>query len=118
MVPRSAALLAVLASALLAAGCSDSSSLSGSTVKSTAISEATWHDGPWPFAVPSGVLACTQPPFPGAVTFKAAGPAYAVNNTAGDAGYRAIDPIRKRTAGGSPVSLRKMIDTGIALCPS
>ena len=81
------------------------------------MSRATWHDGPWPFTVSRGILGCTQPPFPGAVTFNVGGTVYAVNGTAEDAGHQNIDPIWNPAGGGLRVDIGRMIDKGLSLCP-
>lgn len=81
------------------------------------MSQATWHDGPWPFTVSQGILGCTQPPFPGAVTFNVEGTVYAVNGTAEDLGYKDIDPIWKKAPEGLRVDISGMIDKGLTLCP-
>jgi hypothetical protein len=45
-----------------------------------AISQATWHDGPWPFTVPEGTLQCYLED--SMVTFVVDGVEYGLNDTA------------------------------------
>jgi hypothetical protein len=118
-----ASLIAVAAASVLA-GCSDGSStstdLSGIKGSSIAVTKKTWHDGKWPFTVDHGILGCTQPPFPGAVTFNVDGTLYAINGTAEDAHMgRNVNPIWKKVphSGGLRVDIGGMIDKGLALCP-
>jgi hypothetical protein len=92
---------------------------SGIKGSSITVSKAKWHDGPWPFTVPRGILGCTQPPFPGAVTFNVDGTLYAINGTAEDAHMgRNVNPIWKKAPYGLRVDIGGMIDKGLALCPS
>jgi len=113
--------LAVLAGVVLgAAGCgaSSTSDLDGTMGSSITVSKATWHDGPWPFTVSSGVLGCTQPPFPGAVTFNVNGTLYAINGTAQDAHIgRSFNSIWRNAPGGLRVDVGGAIDKGLNLCP-
>jgi hypothetical protein len=105
--------------AIMLAACGGSSDNgSGGATHSIDVSAATWHVGEWPFTVSSGTLSCTQPPFPGAVTFSTGGGEYAVNGTALDSGFADIKPIWKRAGGGLRVDIGDMIDRGLALCPN
>jgi hypothetical protein len=65
----------------------------------------------------SGTLGCTQPPFPGAVTFNVNGTTYGLNGTAQDSGFPAVNPIWKKAPGGLRVDIGGMIDKGLSLCP-
>jgi hypothetical protein len=69
--------------------------------------------------VSQGILGCTQPPFPGAVTFNVDGTLYAINGTAEDAHMGGnVGPIWKKAPGGLRVDIGGMIDKGLTLCPS
>jgi hypothetical protein len=119
--PCALLVVSVIAAAALA-GCGSGSGstpdLSGIKGSSIEVSKATWHDGPWPFKVPRGILGCTQPPFPGAVTFNVNGTLYAINGTAEDAHVgRDVMPIWKKAPGGLRVDIGGMIDKGLNLCP-
>jgi hypothetical protein len=67
--------------------------------------------------VPQGILGCTQPPFPGAVTFNVNGKVYGVNGSARDSGYPNVTPVWKAPPGGLPVDIGAVIDKGLSLCP-
>lgn len=111
--------------ALMLAGCASVSGsggdLSGTKGSSIAVSKATWHNGPWPFTVSHGILGCTQPPFPGEVTFNVDGTVYGINGTALDNGYKDVKPIWKKVhhplIPGMRVDIGGMIDKGLGLCP-
>jgi hypothetical protein len=92
-------------------------SLSGTKGKSIEVSSKTWHEGEWPFTVPSGILGCTQPPFPGEVTFNVDGTVYGLNGTALDSGYKGVEQIwRPEPGDGLKVSVGGMIERGLKLC--
>lgn len=108
-----------------AAGCSSgegSSSLNGTKGKSIEVSEATWHEGKWPFTVSHGILGCHVPPFPGAVTFNVEGTTYAVNgdaeNVAQEEHYDNINPIwlKEGDREGERADIGAMIERGLTLC--
>jgi Protein of unknown function (DUF2511) len=85
--------------------------------KGIEVSSKTWHEGEWPFTVPSGILGCTQPPFPGEVTFNVDGTVYGLNGTALDSGYKGVEPIwRPDPSDGLKVSVGRMIERGLKLC--
>jgi hypothetical protein len=119
--------LTVIAAAsvcVVATGCSSSgegsSNLNGTKGKSIEVSEATWHEGKWPFTVSHGILGCHVPPFPGAVTFNVEGTTYAVNgdaeNVAQGEHYENINPIWRSAGGELKVDIDGMIERGLKLC--
>jgi hypothetical protein len=84
------------------------------------ISEATWTEGEWPFAVSEGVLMCTNAgSLPWQVTFTANGVTYAANVTALLAHQYADMTVIMRdspTIPGTKINLRPVIQRGLALC--
>lgn len=87
---------------------------SSSTGRSAEVTAQTLT--PWPFTVDTGELSCEDD----AVTFTAAGVRYALNGTAKDRGYAAVDGIWADDPSdpGLPlkVSLQSAIDRGLSLC--
>ncbi|MDT5334534.1 MAG: hypothetical protein QOD90_39 [Mycobacterium sp.] len=75
---------AVMIGAMAAAGCGSDSSATAPPPIVTAVSEATWSDGPWPLIVSEGVLRCR---YSYQVTFTANGQEYALNRKAVQSGH-------------------------------
>lgn len=79
--------------AIAAAGCGSESLAAAPPPIETAVSEATWTDGPWPLTVTEGVLRCR---YSYQVTFTANGQEYALNRNAAESGnYANIEAISR-----------------------
>lgn len=104
----------------LIAGCSSGNeageNASGTKGKSIEVTQATWHDGAWPFTVSHGILGCTESPSPGEVTFNVEGTVYGINGTALDQGLPEVDPVWLSAGGGLKVDIGGMIERGLKLC--
>lgn len=125
--------LVIVVSAIASSGGSNSSNgRAGSGHRSTSrhhrprgsvfISRRTFR-GTWPFTVPSGVVACIQPPILGAIIFTAQPSthprAYGINGTALDDGYPDAKPIWRKVSHGVPgqrVYIGDVIDRGLKAC--
>jgi hypothetical protein len=83
------------------------------------ISAVTWTDGPWPFTVPQGTLACTNLRGLQSQTLSFNGITYALNEVAKSGGlYPAIDSIWRANPDipGSRINISEVIDYARILC--
>jgi hypothetical protein len=84
------------------------------------IEAATWTDGPWPFTVAQGDLACTAEGGMQMQTFTADGVTYALNSAAKGAGrYPPVDAIWRQdpNLSAAKVNIAEVLDYARSLCP-
>jgi hypothetical protein len=84
------------------------------------IEAATWVDGPWPFTVAQGDLACTTDGGMQMQTFTANGVTYALNSAAKGGGrYPPVDAIWRQDPNltAAKVNIAEVLDYARSLCP-